>query len=86
MNSGGTSHIVCDKELHDVPSKFCVNASNNVSPVKGQGFAKKSMPDKRGVADMLILTNFLYAPHQSRYTLSVSSRSQNSAIVVFHAT
>ena len=63
LHSGCTSHIFCDKyffvELHDVSSKICVNANDSVSPVKRQGVAKISFPDKRGVSHVLNLSDCL---------------------------
>ena len=61
LDSGCTSHIFCDKDffvqLHDVSSKICVNANNSLSPVKGQGVGKVSLLDKRGISQVLILSD-----------------------------
>ena len=73
-------------ELHDVSSKICVNANNSVSPVKGQGVAKLSLPDKRGVSQVLNLSDCLYVPDQSRNLLSVSALGQKGEKVVFDDT
>ena len=90
LDSGCTSHIFCDKdffvELHDVSSKICVNANNSVSPVKGQGVAKISLLDKRGVSHVLNLSDCLYVPDHSRNLLSVSALGQKGAKVVFDDT
>ena len=87
MDSGCTSHIFCDKdffvELHDVSSKICVNANNSVSPVKGQGVAKISLLDKRGVSHVLNLSDCPYVLDRSRNLLSVSALGQKGAKVVF---
>ena len=87
LHSGCTSHIVCDKdffvEFHDVPSKICVNANNGVSPVKGQGVAKISLLDKRGVSHVLNLSDCHYVPDHSRNLLSVSALGQKGAQFVF---
>ena len=87
LNSGCTSHIFCDKsffvELHDVFSKICVNANNRVSPVKGQGVAKISLLDKRGVTVVLNLSDCFYIPDHSRKLFSVSALGQKGAKSVF---
>ena len=87
FDSGCTSPIFCDKdffdELHDVSRKICVNGNNSVSPVKGQGIAKISLLDKRGVSHVLNLSEFLYVPDHSRNLLSVSALGQKGAQVVF---
>ena len=83
--------MLCDKdffvvELHDVSSKICVRANNSVSPVKGQGVAENSLPEKRGVSLVLYLSDCLYVLDHSRNLLSVSAFGQNSAKVVFDDT
>ena len=70
-------------ELHDVSSRICVNANNSISPVKGQGGAKISLLDKRGVSHVLNLRDFLYVPDHSRNLLSVSALGQKGVKVVF---
>ena len=90
LDSGCTSHIFCDKdffvELHDVPSKICVNANNSVSPVKVQSVVKISLLDKRGVSHVLNLGDCFYVPDHSRNLLSVSALGQKGAKVVFDDT
>ena len=90
LDSGCTSYIFCDKgffvELHDVSSKFCVNANNSVSPVKDQGVAKISLLDKRDVSHVLNLDDCLYVPNHWRNLLSVSALGQKGAKVVFDDT
>ena len=90
LYSGCTSHIFCVKdfsvEFHDVSSKFCVNANNSVSLVKGQGVAKISLLDKRCVSHVLNLSQCLYVPYHSRNLLSVSALGQKAAKVVFAET
>ena len=87
---GCNSHILCDKgffvSLHDVSSKICVNSNNSVSPVKRQGVAKRSLPDKQGVSHVLNLSDRLYVPDHSQKLLSVSALGQKDAKVVFDAT
>ena len=90
MDSGCTSHILCDNyffvEFLDVSPKICVNTNNSVSHVKGQGVAKISLLDKRGVSQVLNLSDCLYVPDHSRNLLSVSALGQKSAKVVFDDT
>ena len=90
LDSGCTSHIFCDEvffvEIHDVSPKICVNVNNSVSPVKGQGVAKISLFDKRGVSHVLNLGDGLYVPDHSRILLSVSALGQKGAKVVFDDT
>ena len=87
LDYGCTSHIFCDKdffvELHDVSSKICVNASNGVSPVKGQGVAKNSLIDKRGVFHVLNLNDCLYVPDHSQNLLNAIALGQKGAKDVF---
>ena len=87
LDSSCTSHIFCDKdffvELHEVSSKICVNAKNSVSPVKGQGVAKISLLDKRGLSHVLNLSDCPYIPDRSRSLLSVSALGQKGAKVLF---
>ena len=63
-----------------------MNANNSVSPVKGQGVAKISLLNKRGVSHVLNLGDCLYVPDQSRNLLSVSALGQKGAKVVFDDT
>ena len=63
-----------------------VNANNSVSPVKGQGVAKISLLDKRGVSQVLNLSDCFYVPDHSRNLLSVSALGQKGAKVVFDDT
>ena len=82
--------MFCDKDLfvesHDVSSKICLNASNSVSPVRGQGVAKIFLLDKRGVSHVLNLSDCLYVPDHSRNLLSVSALGQKGVKVVFDDT
>ena len=90
LGSSCTSHILCDNdffvELYDVSSKICLTANNSVSPVKGQGVAKISLLDERGVSHVLNLSDCLYFLDQSRNLLSVSALGQKGAKVVFDDT
>ena len=90
LDSGCTSHIFCIKdffvELHDVSSEICVNANNSVSPVKEQSVDKISLLDKRGVSNVLKLSDCLHVPDHSRNLLSVSALGQKGAKVVFDGT
>ena len=54
--------------------------------MKGQGVAKISLLDKRGVSHVLNLNDCLYVPDHSRIFLSVSAFGQKGAKVVFDDT
>ena len=63
-----------------------MNVNNSVSPVKRRGVAKYSLPDERGVSDVLSLSDSLYVPDHSLNLLSVSAVGQWGANVVFDGT
>ena len=62
-----------------------MNANTSVSPVKRQGVAKGSLPNKQGVSHVLNLSDRLYVPDHSQNLLSVSALGQKDAKVVFDA-
>ena len=54
--------------------------------MKGQGVAKVSLVDKKGVSHVLSLSNCLYIPDHSKNLLSVSALGQKGVKVVFGET
>ena len=65
---------------------MCVNANNSVSPVKGQGVAIVSLPDKEGVSHVLNLSDCLYVSDHSQKLLNLSGRHRKDAKVDFDDT
>ena len=63
-----------------------MNPNNSVSPLKGQGVARSSLLDKRGVSHVLNVSACFYVPDRSRSLLSVSALARKGAKVDFDDT